>query len=43
GFQASAKPIMTVIRGQDVMRDGALVGAPIGQPMRFHETMRGQE
>jgi dihydroorotase len=43
GFQASAKPIMTVIRGQDVMRDGALVGAPIGRPMRFHETMRGQE
>lgn len=39
GFQASAKPVATVIRGADVMRDGELIGAPAGRPMRFHEAL----
>lgn len=32
-------PKLTVIRGEAVMRDGELVGAPSGQPMRFWETL----
>ncbi len=40
GFRASARPVATIIRGEDVMRDGALIGAPGGQPMRFHEAMK---
>jgi len=43
GFQATAKPIATIIRGLDVMRDGALIDTPQGKPMRFHDTIRGQE
>jgi dihydroorotase len=30
-------PLMTVIRGRVVMRDGALLGTPAGRPMRFTE------
>ncbi len=32
-------PIMTVIRGHSVMRDGQVIGDPKGQPLRFLETM----
>ncbi len=32
-------PIMTVIRGRTVMRDGQVIGDPQGQPLRFVETM----
>lgn len=39
GFQATAKPVATIIRGQDVMRDGALIDKPIGKPMRFLDTI----
>lgn len=35
GFEATGWPMATVVRGQFVMRDGALVGAPAGQPMSF--------
>ena len=40
GFRASARPVATIIRGMDVMRDGALVGDPAGRPMRFHDTLK---
>ncbi|WP_372373778.1 amidohydrolase family protein [Vreelandella venusta] len=30
-------PIATVIRGQTVVRDGALMGSPQGQPIKFLE------
>ncbi len=40
GFRASAKPVATIIRGMDVMRDGALQGAPAGRPMQFHDTLK---
>ena len=43
GFKASARPVATIIRGQDVMRDGALIGDPIGRPMRFHDTLRPED
>jgi dihydroorotase len=32
-------PIMTVLRGQLVMREDSLVGEPIGQPLRFLEAL----
>ncbi len=39
GMRATGWPVMTIIRGQVVMRDGALVGPPRGAPMRFLETL----
>jgi dihydroorotase len=33
-------PIMTIIRGNIVMRDGELQNHPIGQPVKFQETLR---
>lgn len=35
-------PIMTIVRGKTVMRDGQAVGAPKGQPLRFVETLPHQ-
>jgi dihydroorotase len=39
GVTVTGKPIMTVIRGHVVMRDGALTDRPIGQAVRFRETL----
>ena len=39
GFEARAWPMATIIRGQIVMRDGALVEAGKGEPIRFLETL----
>lgn len=33
-------PLATIIRGQLVMQEGELAGAPLGQPIRFVETLR---
>lgn len=38
GMKVRGWAVMTIIRGQLVMRDDALLGTPIGQPMRFQET-----
>jgi dihydroorotase len=35
GMKIKGMPVATILRGQTVMRDGALVGKPIGQPVRF--------
>lgn len=35
GLAVTGWPIATVVRGQPVMRDGALVGAPRGHPVAF--------
>jgi dihydroorotase len=35
GFEATGWPLMTVVRGQVVMREGAVVGAPRGEAVRF--------
>lgn len=43
GFRASAKPVATIIRGEDVMRDFELIGAPAGKPMRFIDTLQRQD
>jgi dihydroorotase len=39
GMTVRGWAVMTIIRGQLVMRDDALLGTPIGQPMRFQETL----
>ncbi len=35
GFEATGKPVATVVRGSVVMRDGQLVGSPRGAPVSF--------
>ena len=40
GVQCKGWPMATIIRGRAVMRDAELIGAPDGQPYRFHETMQ---
>lgn len=39
GMKVKGWPVMTVVRGNIVMRDDALLGTPIGQPARFQETL----
>ena len=39
GVACKGWPMATIIRGRAVMRDAELIGAPDGQPYRFHETM----
>ncbi|MBK1666034.1 dihydroorotase [Rhodospirillum rubrum] len=36
GLSVRGWPVMTIIRGTIVMRDGALQGRPLGAPVRFH-------
>lgn len=38
GMTVTGWPVMTVIRGHVVMRDGQLQGGPVGKPVRFRET-----
>lgn len=40
GMKIKGWPVMTVVRGQIVMREGELLGAPVGEPVRFQETLR---
>jgi dihydroorotase len=39
GVRVTGWPVMTMIRGQAVMRDDALLGAASGQSLRFYETL----
>ena len=39
GFEAQGWPVMTVVRGQIVMRDGEVVSPGGGEPVRFQETL----
>jgi dihydroorotase len=39
GVSVRGWPVMTVLRGHMVMREDSLVGEPIGQPLRFLETL----
>ncbi|HEY8189127.1 MAG TPA: dihydroorotase, partial [Micavibrio sp.] len=41
GVTVTGFPVMTLIRGHVVMRDGALVGPPPGRAVRFKETIYG--
>jgi len=40
GMEVRGWPLATVIRGNTVMREGELLGEPIGRPVRFQETIR---
>ena len=42
GMKVTGWPKVTVIRGQTVMRDDEILGAPIGVPVRFQDTLRGE-
>ncbi len=39
GFEAKGWPMATILRGRQVMRDGELLGAAHGRPVRFMETL----
>ena len=39
GRRVCGVPKITIVRGRTVMRDGELLGSPIGQPVRFAETI----
>jgi dihydroorotase len=39
GFEAKGWPVATIIRGRIVARDGAILEANGGQPVRFLETL----
>jgi dihydroorotase len=39
GVETTGWPVATIIRGLTVMRDGALVTAAQGKPLRFWETL----
>jgi dihydroorotase len=40
GMQVTGRPIATIVRGHVAMRDGALLGDPVGVPLRFAATAR---
>ena len=40
GREVKGWPKATILRGQFVMREDELIGAPIGQPVRFAETLQ---
>ena len=39
GMRVTGWPMMTVVRGNLVMRDGQLIGEPVGETVRFLETL----
>jgi dihydroorotase len=39
GMRVTGWPLMTILRGTVIMRDGELIGEPLGEPMRFGETL----
>jgi dihydroorotase len=41
GMQVTGWPMMTVVRGHIVMREGALEGDPLGAPLRYEDTNGG--
>jgi len=42
GREVTGWPMLTVIRGRVVMRDGALIGTAGGRPLRFIDTLQAQ-
>jgi len=42
GKEVTGWPIGTIIRGRTVMWEDELVTASLGEPMKFHSTLRGQ-
>ena len=43
GMRVTGWPVMTIIRGRMVMREDEITGTGTGRPMRFMETLRGEE
>jgi len=43
GMRVTGWPVMTIIRGRTVMREDEITGPAGGRPMRFMETLRGEE
>jgi dihydroorotase len=43
GMEVTGWPVATIIRGLVVMREGELQGRPVGVPVRFQETLRGED
>ncbi|RMF14822.1 MAG: dihydroorotase, partial [Alphaproteobacteria bacterium] len=43
GRQVTGRPVATIVRGHVVMHEGELVGSPIGAPVRFEETLLGED
>ena len=41
GYKLKGRPVGTIVRGKRVMWEAELIGAPIGEPIRFDETIRG--
>ncbi len=39
GLDVTGFPVRTIVRGHSVMVDGELVGEPMGQPVRFSDTL----
>ena len=39
GMEVTGFPVRTIVRGHSVMIDGELVGEPVGQPVRFSDTL----
>jgi len=39
GMEVTGMPVATIVRGHVVMREGELLGEPIGQPVRFADTL----
>jgi dihydroorotase len=39
GMETTGWPVATILRGLVIARDGAVLGAPAGQPLRFIETL----
>ncbi len=40
GMNITGKPVATIIRGSDVMREDEIIGTAAGQPLRFQELLR---
>ena len=43
GMQVTGWPKATIVRGRIVMRDDELLGAPLGKPVRFQETLQQED
>jgi dihydroorotase len=43
GMDVTGWPMATIVRGRIVMRDDELIGAPLGKPVRFQETLQQED
>jgi len=43
GMEVTGWPKATIVRGRIVMREDELIGTPIGEPVRFQDTLPREE